>query len=349
MDDLTIDDPANIAGMSYLIDIEGTKNGFNPQDLEDQIVSGTHAPRPRKQNYAQDLEAEIDRLTANNQDYRYQEPNLLSPFANPREPSTVDDLDELLRNIDSDQQPESNNQIDDEPSYFAPNDQKLYRVQPQFPNDTFRDPRLQHMTNEEKRQNVIGEVFEGLKEDNDSSPIMSIEREKEEDEKARKLEQISFLRETLEDEGENLDRIPNVSHTNNLEEIEAMLKLLIRKNDRKRCCTFAEESILLGAHAVEWAFDGQRSYLGYRPDMTDWHKSVQSKLRRMRHDTSNVVGDIMQNYNLGSAARIFLELIPGMFLYSRMRRSQHNDNLISDDEYSDSINRLRDLETSGKN
>jgi hypothetical protein len=54
----------------------------------------------------------------------------------------------------------------------------------------------------------------------------------------------------------------------------------------------------------------------------------------------------MQSYNLGSATRILLELLPSMFLYSRMRKAQHKDNLISDDEFSEGLNRLRDFESS---
>jgi hypothetical protein len=202
------------------------------------------------------------------------------------------------------------------------------------------------MTMEEKRQRVIGDVFNdmGGGGEDESNAILSIEREKEEDEKATKLEHILFLRETLEEEGENLKRIPNVDHTNSLEEIDNVLRLLTLKNDRKRCCTFAEECVLLGAHGVEYLFNGKKSYFGVKPDMVDWHKTVAVKLRRMRHDTSNVVSNIMQKYNLGSGTRIFLELIPSMFLYSKMRKSQHRDNIVSEDEFNQGINHIRDTE-----
>lgn len=205
------------------------------------------------------------------------------------------------------------------------------------------DPNLAFMTNEQKRQNIIGDVFNDINEEYGNQPSFSIEKEKEEDEKSRKLEGIESLREILEDEGENLSRIPNVTITNSMEEIDNVYKMLNLKNDRKRCCTFAEEGILLAAHGVEHFFDGKKSYLGRKPDMTDWHKSVQTKLRRMRHDTSNVVSQVIQRAGLGSLTRILLEIFPSMILYSKMRKSQNKDNLIiSDDEYNNAINKLND-------
>lgn len=328
MEDLSIYDPANIAGMSFLIDTTGMSTGFDPHELEDQITGGPKSKNLRKSNLAQELESEIDKLTST-RDYKFTEPSSTRPFERPSEISPVDDLDELLRTIDS------------EPGAAMPR----ASFAPQEDPSSYSDPRLQYMTNEEQRQNVITDVFDDIKEEGGSNVIISIEKEKEEDEKARKLEQICFLRETLEDEGEDLKNVGNVSHANSLDEIEATLRLLILKNDRKRCCSFAEECILLGAHGIEWAFDGQKDYFGQKPDMSDWHKSVQGKLRRMRHDTSNVVGQIMSSYNLGSGTRILLELIPSMFLYSRMRRAQHKDSLISDAAFSDGINKLRDYES----
>jgi hypothetical protein len=312
MEDLSIDDPSNLSGMCHLIDNEGIKSGFNPRDLEAQIKDSSSLKRT---NVAQSLENEIDKLTM----------------------SGSSEIDDLLRSLDA--------QPDTAPtSGSAPADREWGPPQQNYSGVNIQDPYLDYMTNEEKKQNVIGEVFNDIQEENGSTPIFSIEKEKEEDEKARKLESISFLRETLEDEGESLERIPVVNHTNSLQEIDAVYRLLILKNDRKRCCGFAEECILMGAHGVEWVFNGERNYMGYKPDMTDWHKSVQGKLRRMRHDTSNVVGNIMSSYNLGSGMRILLELIPSMFLYSRMRKNQRKDSLVSDEEFNVGISNLRDYE-----
>lgn len=322
MEDLTIDDPANISGMSHLIDTTNVQTGFNFHDLEEQITGG---PRAKRGNRVEDIENELDKLSG----YKSVEQGATSPFERPKL-TTSDDIDALLSTIENDPQPEP----------AKPASRPMF-----FPDEEPEDPNLAFMTNEQKRQNVIGAAFTDIDEERGHQPTFSVEKEKEEDEKSRKLEGIESLREILEDEGENLSRIPNVTAQSSMEEIDSVYKMLNLKNDRKRCCTFAEEGILLGTHAVEWAFDGQKNYFGHKPDMTDWHKSVQAKLRRMRHDTSNVVSQVMQHYNLGSGTRIMLELIPSMFLYSRMRRSQHKDTLaVNEAEYDSALNRLRDAD-----
>ncbi len=49
------------------------------------------------------------------------------------------------------------------------------------------------------------------------------------------------------------------------------------------------------------------------------------KISRMRHDTSKIVSDVMQDYNIGPGARILLELIPSMVVYSKTRKQQYGE------------------------
>ena len=180
----------------------------------------------------------------------------------------------------------------------------------------------------------------------DGSETFSIEKEKEEDTKSQLLEQIDMLRITLEDEGIDLGRIPEVDNNSTLEKIQEVHKILRLKNDRNRYCSFAEEFIMFGAHALEEIFDGKRVWLRrYSPDLTGWHNTVNVKLRRMRYDTSNLVSGVMQEYNVDSGVRILLELVPSMFLHSKMRKQQFGSKtLYSDDEMSAALNDIRDIE-----
>lgn len=341
MDDLSIDAPVNISGMSFLVDSNGNKK-FNPQELEKQLTSAKSNPRHSRRNVAEEIESEIDKMTLGSkntiEDFTFNDPDSTNPFDKP-EVNICNDIDDLLRTIDEDEEEyQTDSQIPQHYDDVRP---------PRNNNGTpipIKDPYMKYMTNEERRQEVIGEVFNSMEEDDDGAPIFNIEKEKEEDDKSSILDSISFLMDTLRDEGEDLSRIPNVNHSNSIDEIKRVHKALLLKNDRKRCCTFAEEFILMGAHGIEYIFDGERSYRGFKPDMTDWSKSVQAKLRRMRHDTSNIVGTIMKKYNLGSGTRIALELLPSMFLYSKMRKSQHRDNLVSDEEFNAGINHMRDME-----
>lgn len=195
------------------------------------------------------------------------------------------------------------------------------------------------LTEEQKKQKVLNHVLSDI---GDSK--FSIDKEKEEDDKAIMLEQIDMLILNLKDEGIDVSRIPEVNSHSSIEEVENVHKILRLKNDRNRYCSFAEECILAGSHALEWVFDGEKEYLGKKPDLRGWSATVNVKLRRMRFDTSTFVSDVMQGYNLGHGTRILLELIPSLFLYSKMKRRQHSDNLISSEEMNNALDKIRDLD-----
>jgi hypothetical protein len=53
----------------------------------------------------------------------------------------------------------------------------------------------------------------------------------------------------------------------------------------------------------------------------------------------------MQEYNVDSGMRIMLELVPSMFLHSKMRKQQFGSGtLYSDDEMSAAMNDIRDID-----
>ena len=363
--DLVLDDPTSLSGMSLLINTNNVPPGYNPTDIEERIIGSTQRKSAMKSiPFTQELENQLDSLTAN---YSGTDPFSLpsslsssvsssaspsapafSAFSSPYQSNTNAGYDSMM-GLGSGGMDELDQIINSKESNFSQAQSGGYSsAYPGTASYTggYQDQNLNFMTNEQKRQSVIGEVFNDInKERGDGNLLFSMEKEKEEDEKQHKLEHISFLMESLSGEGEDLANIPKVSGVNTLNEIDQVLKRLLLRNDRKRCGSFAEEVILLGAHGIEWVCDGKKSYLGFKPDMTDWHKSVQTKLRRMRYDTSNVVATIMDEYKMGSATRILFELIPSMFLYSRMRKSQHKD-IITDDEFNAGVNKLRDLEIS---
>lgn len=195
------------------------------------------------------------------------------------------------------------------------------------------------VTEEQKKQKILNHVLGEIED-----PRFSVEKEKEEDDKAIILEQIDMLSTNLTDEGVDVSRIPKVDASSSLEEIRSIHKILRLKNDRNRYCSFAEECILAGSHSLEWLFDGEKSYMGRKPDLRGWSATVNIKLRRMRYDTSTFVSDVMQDYDLGHGTRIMLELIPSLFLYSKMKKSQYADNLITSDQMNDAMDRIRSVE-----
>lgn len=202
---------------------------------------------------------------------------------------------------------------------------------------------LHSVTEEQKKQKILRHVLGDSIDDR-----FSIEKEKEEDDKAILLEQIDMLVTSLQDEGINISRIPEVDSSSSIKEIECVHKILRLKNDRNRYCSFAEEGILAGAHTLEWLFDGKKTYMGRRPDLRGWSATVNIKLRRMRYDTSTVVSNLMQENDIGSGWRIGLELIPSLFLFSRMKGNQqyNNNNTISNEEMNIAMNKIRDMDES---
>lgn len=209
-----------------------------------------------------------------------------------------------------------------------------------FPSLSSREVRL---TEEERRQKVLNQALAGVENKN-----FSIEKEKEEDDKAILLEQIDMLTTNLIDEGIDVSRVPvpiiGGETPSTLDEIANIHKMLRLKNDRNRYCSFAEECILAASHTLEWMFDGKKTYIGRRPDLRGWSATVNIKLRRMRYDTSTFVSEVMQDYNLGHGTRIAFELIPSLFLYSKMKKSQYADNLITCDEMNSAIDQIRDID-----
>lgn len=194
--------------------------------------------------------------------------------------------------------------------------------------------------NEDKqRHDLINSVIG----DSDNQSF-SIEKEKAEDDKTIMLEQIDMLIQNLSDEGIDVSRIPQVNTDSKLEQIVNVHKILRLKNDRNRYCGFAEECILAGAYGLEWICNGDRNILGMKPDLRGWNATVNMKLRSMRYDTSTMVHNVMKGYNLSHGKRILLELLPSMFLYSKMKKGQSKDNLISSNEMNSAMKKIRDIE-----
>lgn len=199
---------------------------------------------------------------------------------------------------------------------------------------TYKDPHLNEITKEHDHQRILKNV---LTHDEDDEYIDKIE---ETDKKIDLLDKIDMLRDILDEERVKIDKIKLVNENDTLDNIKSTLKILDRKNNRTRNTTFAEDFILGGAYLLEDLFDGKKEYFNRKPDLTGWHKTVNTKLLRMRYDTTELAQGITEGLHLGSGARILIELIPSMFIYSRQRSQQHNSHAVSDEEVNSAINAL---------
>ncbi len=169
-------------------------------------------------------------------------------------------------------------------------------------------------------------------------------RDRVEDEKASMLADIEELIEILEVGGmADLSRINRVDQSSSYKEIECVLRILQKKLDRARCSTFAEELFLFGALALEEIFDGENVWLGYRPDLTGFRQSARQKLRRVRHETGQIVSYALQNNSIGPGMRMLMEMVPAMILCAHKNSQQHGQpGMFDDSSMAETNSRLAD-------
>ena len=210
-----------------------------------------------------------------------------------------------------------------------------------------RRPAPVHITDEQERRRHINSVVSDIRGETRTS--FGVERERVQDVKASKLEQIGQLRMTLEEEGIDCGSVSNPTSGSPMEEVDSVLNILRLKNDRNRYSSLAEEVILGFAEGIETVFDGSRAVplVGWRPDYTGYHNTVNIKLHRMRFETSQVVGNIIERYNVGPTARIIMELLPSFFLYPRQQKKQRGaPGLSSDPHVSDARHAMGSIRAS---
>lgn len=318
---MDINDSKNIVGLSSLMKDDDLESNMDLAELEREIANGAAAMDVKEEvNAADEYQKEMDRFTRN-----FDMPSNFEPELEPVE-IPIEHTPEPIPSPPSppaQQQPYSRNQYND----------NLW--DPMSSNDT----QINRMTQEERKQTVINNVFRDV----DDDIGFDIEKERDEDDKAALLEQIDMLKTTLDDDGIDISGIPPIDKRSSVKEIRDVYKILRLKNDRNRYCSFAEEVILSGAYGMEYLFDGKKEWFGRRPDLTGWPSTVKVKLRRLRFETSTFVKEVMQNYNMSPSIRLLLELLPSMFLYSRNRRLSQDDNLVSDSEYKNAISTMNSL------
>jgi len=348
------DDISILKGLSYIVNRHNTKSGINIDEIEKTMVSEPLVEEQVKNDtkYKNELESYAKKLGLDLSDTDQSNVQNTSKSAQLIDKNTynsnyTNNNDKELKHLSKDilDKYDDSSDGDDDKDTDDDDKEKKYSATSWIDDMHFKPKtELETRTDEEKKHSQIQSVIKDMGGSN--STVWSIEKEKEEDNKATMLEEIDSLKLTLEEDGINIERIPNVSQKNTYEEISAVHKIFRLKNDRSRYCSFAEEFLLFGAHGVEELFNGENVWLGrYSPDLTGWHNHVQVKLRRMRHDTSTLVSGIMQGYNIGPGLRIMLELIPSMFMYSKMRKTQFGSKkLYSEESMGYSMKRIRDVD-----
>lgn len=199
-------------------------------------------------------------------------------------------------------------------------------------------------TRQEISKNPLDDVLRELRAE--TATEYAAEREDVRDRKSRKLEEIAQLKSILHDDGVDVSTIPSVTLEDSEDKIDGVLKILRLKNDRSRYSSLAEEVILGAAECIETVLDGTREIpiVGWKPDYTDYHNTVNVKLHRMRFETSQLINDAIQGWKLSPATRIAIELLPSFFLYPRQRSKQRGTPGLFDELNKTAYNGIRNMD-----
>lgn len=195
-------------------------------------------------------------------------------------------------------------------------------------------------TEEQRKSFVAQRALNDIKRTGD----FDLQKESEEEEKIHLLAEIDMLLDILKEEEISVVNIKIPDKQSSLQDIVKAHHILRLKNDHNRSRVLADETLLAAANVLEHVFDGKRVIFGRRPDLTGWSSTVNVKLRRMRFDTSSFVNNIMRKNNFGPGMRLALELIPSMFLHSKLRKKNYGDDLYTSNEMNQAYGAIRDVE-----
>jgi hypothetical protein len=327
MDELSnTNDISSIIGMAGLFNNAEIDNSIKPKHVEKELIQNTLELDTYSNDellnynpineYNSVFESLLETPSENNDHYNDHEND-----DNTKEDSEKNDSDDNESNSD-------NYEIDNLINYSKN----------KYDSSSFAYKLTEEQQNQKFVDNVLNTSSSNNNSNNSSNYNYNIEDENREDLKLTLLEKIDNLTEELEDEGISLDKIPKVDYTSNLEQIEYVAKLLMLKANRNRYASLGEEFILALASGLEMLCNGDREFLGIRPDLNGYSDVVKVKLRRLRNETSQVVGNVVEKYEISPLTTLLIELIPSLFLHSKRRKNQSYDNLYND--LSDDINEI---------
>ena len=199
------------------------------------------------------------------------------------------------------------------------------------------DEQIHRMTEEERHQTHLNRAIDI---ESDNGEMELLQTREDEDDRALMLERIDALRQSLNADEVDLSNIIRVGPDTNRRTVKTVMRTLQIMNDRAIYRDMFNETVVMGAYGLEVLFDGEREWFGSKVNLTGWSRRVNIKLRQMNYETSTLVGELMNGYNLGPGARIVMALVPSLFLHSRDKRNKTNNGIDSSAAY---VNAMEDL------
>lgn len=331
-----MDSSINIIGISSLINQNEVDKKLDIKDIENEFIN--------KNSYFNKYQPSKQEEYVSIEDYQNKLKNMNINFNN----DTIESINNDTKSVISDKVSmySYNPEMEDTKSIISQlNDLDKDLNELNFNNFSApqkNDIHFNHITNEQHNQDIINNALGGEFDNNNID--FDIDQESKDEKKLMLLEKIDDIRSELMDEGINVDKVPHVDHNSELDTIEYVYRVYMIKYNRHRFSGFAEEFILAGAGILETIFNGKNEFLGLRPDLTDYSDTVRVKLRRLRHETSTIMGGVIEQYDIGPFARIMIELIPSAFLHAKLNKSQYKNNLYQEVNMHQAISDIRSLE-----
>jgi hypothetical protein len=287
----------HLSGISSLMNKQNINQYVDVDQIERQVLNISSKNQPKKEDYTM----EVDKLV--------KELGIDIGSGVGLKPIILDDDDSVAP-------PPSNRSRGTHQTICSNCSRRSVRpIQPQH-NTNVYEHRID-ITDEHQHKAKVMEVFTDMRKENTTGFSMNIERTR--DAKANKIEQISNICSSLDEEGIDIKgfQIPTIDSS--MEEIDSILNLVNMKMNRTRYSSLFEEIVMGGAEFMESKLDGTRSIppFGWKPDYSGYSNTVSVKLHRMRYETSRLVGTGMEKMNIGSTTRILMELLPSLLLYPK--------------------------------
>ena len=121
------------------------------------------------------------------------------------------------------------------------------------------------------------------------------------------IEQIENMKVELTIEDVDVSKF-EINEDDSYEKIQNMWEKLKTKSKFRTYTNMFTDSVELCAEGVEWVFDGNTDYFGFKPNMQGWKDTVKVKLKRMRLETASFVSIVMQKYEISSGLSIFFSI-----------------------------------------
>lgn len=307
-----------ISGVHKLINLNNVESGVDIKKIEEDLLGDCNQDQIDENEYNKAVLEVQQKLGVNLSDSELESGSESSETDSATESETESDGS---YSEDSDESNNSDESSDESSDDSSESDNEIYKK-----------------TKEGKKNRRIHDVMKSM---NIRPSVGGYDQMRSEDSKISMIEEIDFLRNELLETGNDITGIPPITQKSNYDSVESTLRLLRFKSDRLKYSKFAEDFLMMGIYAVETAFDGDRNWFGYKPDLTGWATVVAPKLRRMRHETSEMAAEFLNGNNINGIPRIMLELVPSAVVYSKQKKDAKSEN---NDEITKSINNLRDLE-----